>query len=129
MGRFANELSGDCPTWLGKPNIHEEFHGQSGYEAMGVKVPAFRKRACYQDLKAQGWDKPRGNVGGKEWMFHMVEMFADRVERDDVHGAMEEAYNRGMNVTCVYRTLAVILSAERPEEEIPSPATFLDLVR
>jgi hypothetical protein len=91
-------------------------------------VPAFRKAACYRDLKKQGWGEKCGDVGGNEWWFHMVEMFADRVARDDTHGAMEEAYKRGMNVISVYRTLAVILAAEPP---VPAPepeATFVDLV-
>lgn len=118
MGVFANELPGNAPRWIENPSLRRPWSGESGYEALGVQVPTFRKTALYHDLKAQGWGERRGEVGGTEWCVGLVDRMARHVEKDEPHEAMEEAFTLGMDVTSVYRALAVLLTATKPREVV-----------
>lgn len=127
MGIFANgshEEGGEfVGMWIGpRP---EKQNGLEGYEAMGQKVPFDRRQEGYKHLKDMGFTD-------KEQMFHMVQMLADRIERDEVHGGMEELYKRGLDVTGIYRLLAVMLhdppQEQKPPEFYSREATYLDLV-
>jgi hypothetical protein len=95
-------------------------HGKSGFDALGLPVPFFRRSAGIHHLRDMGFTD-------RERMDEIVGKMSARIERDDSHGALEEAMRLGCDDTACYRMLAVLLTAERqPEPEVP--ATFVDLV-
>lgn len=122
MGRFANELPGDAPCYVGVPaSVREDWHGESGFEALGHKVPSFRKSAGDAHLKAMGFDNAE-----RRW--DIIAKASNAIERDDPHRALEEMFSLRLDATGCYRLLAVLLTAEEPPPPPPAPATFVDLV-
>lgn len=107
MGIFANEPLDGLPGNIGPIVTKQAWHGQSGFEAMGHVVPAFRKSIGEDHLKAMGFTD-------SEKRFELVNAMSIQIERDNTHKAMEEAYKKGLDVTGTYRLLSVLLTAEEP---------------
>lgn len=109
MGKFANELPSGGIDWVGDepPVIKADWHGQSGFEAMGHKVPAFRKSAAQEHMKDMGFTRD----GDAEKRFHVVETMSNCIERDNSHQALEACLEMGVDATGCYRLLAVLLTA------------------
>lgn len=109
MGKFANPLPDDAPKWIGpKPDV-KRWNGESEFEAMGVEVPFFRRNAAYQHVKQMG-------IKDSQRAFDIVQKMAELIERDEPHSAMETAH-ADLDVTGVYRLLAVMLCEPKPETE------------
>lgn len=123
MGKFANSLPSG-PQWIGDGPVKqkEPWHGQSGYDAYGHEVPAFRKAAGYQAMKDMGFTD-------REQMLSIVGGMAERIARDDPHMALENALKAGLDVTGCYRLLATLLAAPEPKPQPEPEASFLDLVQ
>ena len=105
MGKFGNEPTDGAPGYIGPATRKASWHGQSGFEAMGHIVPAFRKSEAERHLKSMG-------VASAEKRFDIVAKMSGQIERDNSHAAMEEAYNLGLDATGCYRVLAVLLAHE-----------------
>lgn len=108
MGRFANEPEGGTNGYIGAPTMNQQWSGESGFEAMGHAVPMFRKSAAETHLKQMGFSDA-------EQRFDIINVMANCIERDNTHAAMEQAYEKGLDVTGVYRLLAVLLCEEQPK--------------
>lgn len=114
MGKFGNVTEG-VGMRLGPP---VETEGSDGYAAFGKPVPMYRRSAAYQHAKDMGCIQTHGH----EKVFSCIEAMANKIERDDPHGAMERALKHGHNpdgivdATGVYRLLAVLCTAEKPQE-------------
>jgi hypothetical protein len=74
----------------------------SGFNAMGKPIPIERKKEAYKHLKAMG-------VEDTEECFRCIRLVADRLERDDPYGAMEQAM-KYVDLTGTYRLMAVLLT-------------------
>jgi hypothetical protein len=109
MGRFANRSEHETAGYLGAATIGLPWNGESGYEAMGHAVPMFRRAEGERHLKDMGFTDA-------ERRFSIVNGMALCIERDNTHEAMEAAFEKGLDVTGVYRLLAVLLCAEKPAE-------------
>lgn len=99
-------------------------HGKSGFEALGLPVPFFRRSAGIHHLRDMGFTD-------RQQMDEIVGKMCARIERDDSHQALEVAMKLGVDTTGCYRMLAVLLTAEEPgEPKVPDgpPASFVDLV-
>lgn len=131
MGIFGNSpeevhaaSGGEGPVMplypFGAPQRNQGWHGQSGFDAMGHQVPPFRKTEGEKHLKSMGFNKP----GDAERRYDLIARMSDQIARDNSHGAMEEAYKMGLDVTGVYRLLAVLLCAEEPKPEPAKPAYY-----
>jgi hypothetical protein len=102
---------------------------RSGYEAMGLPVPAHRLSAAYRHVKAMV-----PGISTEEAM-SLVGRVADRLERDDPYGALREATEAAiskpvssatpsytprpgvrLDVTGGYRLLAVLLNGEAGDD-------------
>lgn len=130
MGKFANtpaemeaaQASMDpeytpSPTYLGPRSEHvkKPWHGESGFEAMGHKVPAFRRTAAEATMKQMGFDKP----GDSEKRYDVIARMSACIERDNSHEALELALRERVDATGCYRLLSVLLcEPERPVENI-----------
>lgn len=113
MGRFANALE-NGPEYVGAPPTRNApWHGQSGFAAMGHQVPMFRRAAAQEHLKDMGFTRE----GDAELRHDIVQRMSIQIERDNSHAAMEVAFEMGLDVTGVYRLLAVLLSAEPTGED------------
>lgn len=84
-------------------------HGKSGFDALGLPVPFFRRSAGIRHLRDMGFTD-------RERMDRIVGKMCARIERDDSHGALEEAMKLGLDATGCYRMLAVLLAEEAPPE-------------
>lgn len=114
MGKFANEYDGEISN-LGptrrKPGTNTM---PSEFDALGHPVPMYRRAAAYEHAKAMG-------CTDKQKTFSCIQRMADFIERDNPHAAMETALAHPTNpdgivdVTGVYRLLAVLLTATQPE--------------
>lgn len=106
MGKFANKVEGG-----GAPRSQTllPYNGESGFDAMGHEVPAFRKSAAELHMKDMGWNRP----GDAEKRYTVVSRMSACIERDDTHEALEFALREGVDATGCYRLLAVLLTAER----------------
>lgn len=107
MGIFANEAP-EGPGWIDFKPKAEDGARYSGFEAMGHKVPFFRRSAADAALKSMG-------VTDAEKRMDCIGKMSDRIERDDPNGAME-AGHKFVDVTGVYRLLAVLTCAEKPAD-------------
>ena len=107
MGRFANEPEGGTNGYIGVPTMNQPWNGENGFEAIGHTVPMFRRSAAETHLKQMGFTDA-------EQRFNIVNM-ANEIERDNSHAAMEKAHEKGLDVTGVYRLLAVLLCEEPPK--------------
>jgi hypothetical protein len=100
------------------------YHGKSGFDALGLPVPFFRRSAGIRHLRDMGFTDRRQ-------MDEIVGKMSARIERDDSHGALEEAMRLGVDATGCYRMLSVLLCEPPPappkEPEGP-PVSFVDLV-
>jgi hypothetical protein len=105
MGIFANEPEPGGLSNLGPPTRNQPWHGQSGFDAMGHTVPMFRKSEAERHLKQMGFTDA-------EQRFNIVSKMSTEIERDNSHAAMEAAYKLGLDVTGIYRILAVLLAHE-----------------
>jgi hypothetical protein len=95
-------------------------HGKSGFDALGLPVPFFRRSEGISHLRDMGFTD-------RERMDQIVGKMSAHIERDDSHAALEVAMQLGVDATGCYRMLAVLLTAER-QPEPAEPATFVDLV-
>jgi hypothetical protein len=108
MGRFANEPTGTTPTYIfGGPSRGQPWNGESEWDAMGKVVPMFRRAAAEEHLKQMGFTDA-------ERRFDLVNMMAYEIGNDNSHAAMERAYEKGLDVTGIYRLLAVLLCEPKP---------------
>lgn len=105
MSIFANETEGQGMR-LG-PGV--EVEGDSGFAAFGKPVPFYRRSAADAHMKAMG-------VTDAEARFTCIGAMSDAIARDDPHRAMQEAHKH-LDVTGVYRLLAVLCTAEEPKEK------------
>ena len=127
MGEEYDETDGnslDVGTCIGPIARCAKWHGESGFEAMGHMVPAFRRTAGEAHMKAMGFDRP----GDSERRHDIVARMAASLERDNSHEALEAALKSGLDVTGCYRLMSVLLCEPQPVQMAPEPATFLDLV-
>lgn len=76
----------------------------SGFDALGHKVPFFRRSAADLTLKQIGITDAERRLG-------CVGRMSNCIERDDPHGALEVAHEY-VDVTGAYRLLSVLLTAE-----------------
>lgn len=121
MGKFANAPeTGMSMAYVGDtpPPLREDWHGQSGFDAMGFKVPAFRKAAAEEHMKDMGFTSA-------EQRFDVISTMSNCIERDNSHMALEKALSMGVDATGCYRLLAVLLTAE---PAVASEPSYLDLV-
>ena len=109
MGKFGNKLDG--MTGAPRSMVKLPWNGESGFEAMGHEVPAFRKSEAERHLKAIGFE------GGMyaEKRYSIVARMSACIERDDTHEALELALCEGLDATGCYRILSVLLTAARPQ--------------
>jgi hypothetical protein len=113
MGRFANEVRN--PEGLGLPPVKTE--GTDGFNALGKPVPFYRRSEAFRHAMDMG-------CTDKQKVFRCIEAMANRIERDDPHGAMERALGGKQNpdgivdATGVYRLLAVLLTATKPKVRV-----------
>ena len=105
MGKFANKLEG--LTGAPREQIKLPWNGESGFAAMGHKVPAFRKSEAERHMKEMGWiDSEHA-----EKRYSIVAGMAAHLERDNSHEALEFAMREGVDATGCYRLMAVLLTA------------------
>lgn len=83
------------------------------FEAMGHRVPAFRRSAANAHMKDMGFVRS----GDSELRFRVVSRMAECIERDDSHEALEFGLENGVDATGCYRLLSVLLTAEMPTSE------------
>ena len=107
MGKFANsaaELGDPTGTYFGNGPVkkNEPWHGHSEFEALGHHVPAFRKSAADQHMKAMGFQDA-------DRRYSIIATMSDRIARDDPHMALEAAMTGGVDATGCYRLLSVLL--------------------
>jgi hypothetical protein len=79
---------------------------RSGFDAMGVPVPEYRRDAAYQWLRSIGVERE------KSW--HTAESMAEYIQRDKPHEAMGKA-REAVDLTGAYRLLSILLTAPEPE--------------
>lgn len=103
MGKFANEGPGQGLR-IG-PRV--EVKGTDGFDAMGKPIPYYRQQAGYEHCKQMGLDSERS--------FSVVGIMSEKLARDEPHAGMEAAL-KYLDVTGVYRLMAVLLTAERKTE-------------
>jgi hypothetical protein len=106
MGKFDNKEAGGGAL---RHQTGLSWNGESGFDAMGHTVPAFRRSEAERHMKDMGFTRP----GDSELRFRIVSRMAKCIERDDSHEALEFAINNGVDATGCYRLLAVLLTAER----------------
>ena len=106
MGIFGNQ----DPMIGARIGPAPEVSGDSGFAAMGKPVPQYRRQAAYEHLRQMGVEDPE-----KRW--DCVTQMANKLERDEPMLAMEVGY-RYVDVTGVYRLMAVLLTAERQEGSV-----------
>ena len=82
--------------------------GEDGFAGLGKPVPFWRRHAGYEHARKMGLDKERA--------FSVVEGMCNAIARDEPMRALESGY-RNLDVTGCYRLLAVLLSAEKPDED------------
>jgi hypothetical protein len=87
------------------PDVYSK--GNDGFAALGKPVPFWRQGAGYEHAKAMGLDSGRA--------FEIVGIFADKIKRDEPHAALEAGL-KYLDVTGIYRLLAVMLTAEKVDE-------------
>lgn len=101
MGKFSNDGPG-----VGKRLAPDTYtQGDSGFAAMGKPVPFYRQQVGYEHCKAMGLDS--------ESAFSAVRVMSEQLQRDKPAEAMESAL-KYLDVTGVYRLMAVLLAAEKP---------------
>lgn len=101
MGKFSNDGPG-----VGRRLAPDTYtQGDSGFAAMGKPVPFYRQQAGYEHCKAMGLDS--------ESAFSAVRVMSEQLQRDKPAEAMESGLTY-LDVTGVYRLMAVLLSAEKP---------------
>lgn len=111
MGKFANEIEGNFGH-IGLMPRNEQWHGQSGFDAMGYQVPGFRKAAAQEHMKDMGFTRK----GDSELRHDVVSKMSAFIERDNSHQALECAMEMGVDATGCYRLLSVLLTAPKPKE-------------
>jgi hypothetical protein len=104
MGMFANPVEGGGSR---SEQTKLPWKGESGWAAMGHQVPEFRKTAAEQTMKMMGWNA----FQDAEKRFTVVSRMAGCIERDNTHGALEFAFQEGVDATGAYRLLSVLLTA------------------
>ena len=109
MGKFANKVEGGGAP---RGSVKLQWNGESGFDAMGHAVPAFRRSAAERHMKDMGFIRP----GDSELRFSVVSRMADCIERDDSHEALEFALSQGVDATGCYRLLSVLLTAEKADQ-------------
>lgn len=107
MGVFGNE-DDRVGTRLA-PSIETE--GNDGFSAFGKPVPFYRRQAGYNHCKQMG-------LTDKDAIWSVVNGLADRIERDEPLNGMNFAYGF-LDVTGIYRLLAVLCTAEKPRIRVP----------
>jgi hypothetical protein len=105
MGKFANAIAGGGAL---REQTLLPWKGESGFDAMGHYVPAFRRSAAERHLKDMGWDR----LGDAEKRYTVVSRMCACIERDNPHEALEFAMREGVDATGCYRLLSVLLTAE-----------------
>lgn len=85
----------------------ETPEADEGFDAMGKPIPLYRRQAAQHDCKAMGLEDS-GQI------FECVQSVAQRLERDDPYGAMEQG-TKYLDLTGTYRLMAVLLTAERTQ--------------
>lgn len=117
MGKFANELEGEAAgVSLGLAPV--EVEGSDGFAAFGKPVPMYRRAAAMEHIKAMY----HGAEIDKEKAFRCIERMSHFIEQDNPHAAMESALGPSwggppdglLDVTGIYRLLAVLLTAPKP---------------
>ena len=78
----------------------------NGFDAMGKPIPLYRKQAAYDTCKAMGVNNP-----SVAWS--VVNGMANALERDKPYDAMNVG-GAHVDLTGVYRLMAVLLTAPRP---------------
>lgn len=82
------------------------FEDPSGFAAMGKPVPLYRQQDGYKHCKQMGMKNP-------EEIWDCVRSMSAKLERDEPMLAMEAAF-KYLDVTGVYRLMAVLLTGEKP---------------
>lgn len=91
------------PTYCGSSNAQsqDEKSLKHGFNAMGHKVPNFRKRNTEQMLKGFGINA--------EDRFFIIERASEQIQRDNTHEAMEYI-SKYVDVTGTYMVLSCLLT-------------------
>jgi len=92
----------DVGSWTGPTIIKQDWNGQSGFDAMGHRVPAFRRAEAERHMKAMGFTNA-------EQRYDVVACMSDKLERGKSHEALELALKKGVDTTGCYRLMAVLL--------------------
>jgi hypothetical protein len=110
VGKFANSAAemGEPTIAMGPIAHNQPWHGHSDFAALGHEVPAFRKKAGDEHLKAMGFTDA-------EQRYTLVSGMAERIARDDPHMALENALKAGLDVTGCYRLMAVLMCEPEPK--------------
>jgi hypothetical protein len=81
---------------------------ESGFDAMGKPIPAFRKEAAYQQAKEMGVDSADDRMS-------LVNSVSEHLERDHPYEAQAAAMQY-LDLTGAYRLMAVLLTGEAKTE-------------
>lgn len=81
---------------------------RTGFDAMGHPVPESRKQAGYAWLRT---------MFTQEEATSLVNAVANKLERDQPYEAQKEARERGLDLTGVYRLMAVLLTDAKTDDE------------
>ena len=90
-------------------NRGSEYEPDTGFEAFGKPVPSYRRTAALEHARAMGCDDTQ------KITFH-IDRACTEIQNDQPYKAMEEL---GMlvDLTGIYRLLAVLCVAEKPRVE------------
>lgn len=92
-----------------------EITGDSGDAAFGKPVPFYRRKAGCLTCRIMG-------MTDRSKILSVVGKMSERIARDDPHGAMQVASDAGLDVTGVYRLLAVLCTAAKDDPATATPA-------
>ncbi len=87
-----------------------EVKGTDGFAAMGKPIPLYRQQAAYDACLSMG-------MTNRDQIHTLVSSMAQALERDKPYEAMQ-AGSRGLDLTGVYRLMAVLLTAAKPRIKV-----------